>query len=229
MAKWSKKLKKAAKMAGRKVARAATVGAPILGAAIGGPLGGLIGGGVGAAASRVHQKNDSAGKRRARLKRSLMATGAAVGISGGIAALSGSGLTGSPIAAIGKALGFGGGGAPSSLLGGMGTPSGSFEGAYVDVAGPAGSPSSSPSSWFSDFAKAGGQVATSVFGPTQKTTLGEAFGMAGGIVGASGDGASIPGAGFNPFSGENATAGEAGGMSPAMIAVLAVAALLLFM
>lgn len=75
---------------GRKAARVGSVAAPIVGGFLGGPLGAAAGGAVGAGLSQVHQRR---GSKRARLRRSLLATGGAVAGSGALSLLGGGGLT----------------------------------------------------------------------------------------------------------------------------------------
>lgn len=74
---------------GRKAARIGSVAAPIIGGAVLGPAGAVAGGAVGAGLSQVHQRR---GSKRARLRRSLLATGASVGVSGAASLLGGGGL-----------------------------------------------------------------------------------------------------------------------------------------
>lgn len=104
-----KRAKETARTVGQKGARALTVLAPIAGSLVGGPLGAIGGTAVGAAASQVHQRHDSKGKKRARLKRALIAGAASTAASGAVNLLGGGGLAQSPLQVLGQKLGLGGG------------------------------------------------------------------------------------------------------------------------
>jgi len=75
---FGKKLTNIEKKVGRKASRIGAVAVPIVLGVAFGPLGALAGTAIGAGLSQVHQKNDSKGKKRARLKRSLIAGGASI-------------------------------------------------------------------------------------------------------------------------------------------------------
>ena len=240
MAKKFKKLKKALKTAGRKVARVGGVAAPILGAAIGGPLGGLIGGAAGAGLTRVHQKDDSRGKRRARLKRSMLATGASVAASGAANLLLGGGLTSSPLTSAATKLFAGRTGTPSPLdglqssaLGGdlMPFDSANMLGGQSMTAGITALSTPQPSlSWADQVARAGGSLLTNVTGPTQPASLPGAP-VLDAVLGATNDGAVLPGAGANLLGGGvvEEEGGLFGGDNKVLLVIAAVVAVGLLM